>query len=1367
MEATRALDEIRRLVPTIMATYSPGSTLLESQSFNVQSRRQKGRTPPEAGSDPFKHANAVGETPRSTKAGSKNANVKSKNPSTLSPRSRGPERLHKASAKAAGSNQGRKRLLTHPPQLPASPHGPEASPQWMDEQYIRMTMTIPTKADYPRAASILSGTPKVILHSVPGRVLRLKSDFAVPSPNHWRCTASAALPEGKVITAIGEGPLKRPAESAAFLHLLAKLHQDGILKEIWGEGAAGDKVDDQTLLDEVDAKLDVYDYAARFDCVPTFKARLVNRLLRPRGRKAIELSIDLPEQKIHVVARGASLRAAEVSASLKFKAEAEKYHAEHGDDTIVIKDATTLNTGNARVFFEWYSMQAKGTNIHTVVEPEESLKDSGNVPFRGQLFLNNKPIGEPVVMINKKRAEGLAYLTAAIALKREDPRLYPQFRAALRSGNGDILRPVPPVDMNIDSESEFVMRETLHGARQAGLTDLHEEVESDEDFEQSRRVRSRSKLVPSRYEERNADLRHRLDAFNKDPSLAKLRKTKEELPMNRFRAKVMDLVENNMYSIVVGATGSGKTTQVPQILLENAIMQGTGSLCNVVCTQPRRIAATSVARRVAVERNETIQRSVGYQVRFDTKLPELGGSITYCTTGILLQQLQHTPNEILDGTSHIIIDEVHERSTQIDFLLIILKKVMEQRVRDRKSTPKVVLMSATMDTELFAGYFNSTAKDGSVVACPSISVPGRTFPVTETYFDSIWATLKGSYPDVSRFVDSDPATREYLASEQQFSSLQAPGLQKTGLSGDDESEALIDWKRERIMSSEGEVAISSEREDALVPTALVATTIAHIAKTTKEGAVLAFLPGLDEILKVSEKLRDMRPLGVNFSDGSKFKISMLHSSLPEGQADIFNPVPEGCRKIILATNIAETSVTIPDVQYVVDTGKLREKRYDQTRRITKLQCKWISKSNAKQRAGRAGRVQNGNYFALFSKARYEFMRAVGLPEMLRSDLQEICLDIRAQAFKAPIRQFLSAAIEPPSPRAVDASIESLQDLEALTDEEELTPLGRLLASLPVYPALGKMIVLGIVFRCLDPMLILGAAAGERQLFVSPLELRQQSRKVRADYAKETGSDHIALINAFRSMRELRDQRGYGEMRRVASESLIHHGTFRLIDQTIGQIEDILVEAGLIPVTHAQDRYKSEVGDPALNENASKTPLINALALSGMHPNLAVQSRGRLFRTPQERGVVVHPSSINATRGKEDENKKPRGALLTYSSMAKASDGKTIFLRETSEAKPLMAALFGGRLKSRGSVLEMDGWLPFYVKGESRALKTVVEFRKALDRLLTNTFMDLTRRRGKTNKYLADDPAREIFAQGVVEVLDLDVRYGEAPPKKGW
>jgi ATP-dependent RNA helicase DHX36 len=794
--------------------------------------------------------------------------------------------------------------------------------------------------------------------------------------------------------------------------------------------------------------IDVYNYAARFDLVPTSTWNGVSGGRRNQtSKKLYEFIIELPEQNIRAIGRAKDYRNAELLAAISFKKQAEDYHSKHGSETMIVKDATFLTATNAKKFiWDFYKIVEPGVRIELQME-DNNRKVTGGFKtngFTGQLLENDVPLGEPVTMQSKKTVESMAYLTAAVALKKRQPPLWAKFLKNLEAGNGEILKPVSPVFMRLDEDCVITMIETLREAREAGLPDHLEEMAPDNNTGRSS-VRSKNVLPAASRYEKSKDLQERQKAFDENPVHAELRRKKEELPMNQYRAQVIDVVENNTYSIIVGATGSGKTTQVPQILLEKAIAEQTGAACNIICTQPRRIAATSVAARVAAERGESLRQTVGHHVRFDAKTPEYNGSILYCTTGILLQQLQHNPDDTLEGITHLVVDEVHERDILIDFLMILLKKVVANRQRLGQTVPKVVLMSATMDTEMFAGYFSQKNANGDYIPCPSISVPGRTFPVKEYHLEDLFEEMEEAYPGKFSLRNLDDNSMKFLEGERRFESTTPVASQPASVKGDEDEEAAIDWKGKRVFSAGG-IVTGDEADEALVPHGLIGTTIAHIARQSQEGAILAFLPGLEDIEKV-ERFLQSKPLGVDFYDTSKYQIFLLHSSNPNVQTEVFNPTPEGCRKIILSTNIAETSVTIPEVRYVVDTGKHKEKRYDQVTRITRLQTCWVSKSNSKQRAGRAGRVQNGHYYALFPKARHESMRVIGLPEMLRSDLQEVCLDIRAQGFKDSIADFLSEAIEPPSPYAIAASVSQLQGLEALTEDEQLTPLGRFLAAL--------------------------------------------------------------------------------------------------------------------------------------------------------------------------------------------------------------------------------------------------------------------------------------------------------------------------------
>ena len=1174
------------------------------------------------------------------------------------------------------------------------------------------------------------------------------------------------------------------------------MHTSGVLKQI----VEADKVDDinfdrSTLKAEEEAITEVYNYAARFGLLPQLSIRRIERPHRAK-RAGYEVTLTLPEQEIQVSGRGMFIEAAHIAACIKFKDAAEEYQAHHGDSSIVIRDQTALTTTNLKNFWDYLKLRDKAASLKVECHNVKGYKStSGNV-FEGKAFVQSSgsnqylealggkrgeawtQLGDGVIGYKKKTVEDLTNLVAAVKLCEREPDLLTGFQKALSVSGSGILMPVKPVTLSLSQEASYMMQDTLRDARRAGLPTTEEEIMSDEEPEVEERVSRQTRLLDGREKlEKNKALKEQRRKFEEDSALAQLREKRAALPMSQYRDQVLQQVKSHNYSVIVGATGSGKTTQVPQILLDDAISNDVGAECNIVCTQPRRIAATSVARRVAEERNEALQKTVGYHVRFDPKRPRPGGSITYCTTGILLQQLQTQPDEVLDRVSHIVIDEVHERDILIDFLMIIVKSVAKKRKLGKKSVPKVVLMSATIDSELFGRYFREKQSDGTIIPCPSLSVPGRTFPVADKYLLDIISEMKQrNGKQMKDFLASDPDTKEFLNIETTYQSPQSrvggnEVKDQVAQNGDDSESAeagggaggLIDWKRERKIDLDG--SENTEKEDGLIPINLIAATIMHICQTTDDGAILVFLPGYDEMRKTDQILRIMRSVGFDVEDQSKYRLHMLHSSVPsDEQAKVFDKLPTGCRRIILSTNIAETSVTIPDVQFVVDTGKLREKRYDQIRRITKLQCTWISKSNAKQRAGRAGRVQNGHYYALYSYERSNDFRAIGLPEMLRSDLQEICLDIKAQKFKAPIRNFLAQAIEPPAPAAVDASVANLQTLQALTEDENLTALGRLLASLPVHPSLGKMIILGVIFRCLDPMIVLGSALAERSIFVTPPERRKEAQRAHLNFLEATNSDHYALIRAYKKLRTIRLERNQRAATDFAFDNFLHWGGFKSIDGTARQIEDILVDAGLIPRVHDPDRFEGEFGHPTLNTNSTNTEMIKALALAGTHPNLAVSTGRMIFRTPGEKNAMIHPSSMNYPRRELGNLQFDSGMLYTYSTMAKSNDGKSTFLRDTTLSTPLMAALFGGRLSRKQNIIEMEGWLPFYVRGSSRDASLLTDFRGALDRLLTKSFEELSafkKKRGEMGAsvgrtYLADDEMRKAFESGLSGLLKLDV-----------
>lgn len=325
-----------------------------------------------------------------------------------------------------------------------------------------------------------------------------------------------------------------------------------------------------------------------------------------------------------------------------------------------------------------------------------------------------------------------------------------------------------------------------------------------------------------------------------------------------------------------------------------------------------------------------------------------------------------------------------------------------------------------------------------------------------------------------------------------------------------------------------------------------------------------------------------------------------------------------------------------------------------------------------------------------------------------------------------------------------------------------------------------MIILGVVFRCLDAMMILAAAAQGPPIYFTPLGQKREVSKVRRAFSQESGSDHIALLNAYRAMRNTAAQEGDVAAKQMAERWFINYSSFKSIEATTYEIEKILVDAGLIPNTTPTDRYNTQLGDPPLNETSSKIPLIKALLTAGSPTNLATAiSPLRLQTKSVNLPTLVHPTSVKGVSSGKEESRFTRHDLLTYNTMVKSHDGKCLFLREVSQISPLTAALFGGHLRPKPGLdsayktLELNEWLPLFVKGAHNAPQVLLQYRAALDQLLSSTFQDLSSRRRRNRaadeedeeeqaqrgeygkEYLADEPLRAFFVDGVVDLLDRD------------
>jgi HrpA-like RNA helicase len=345
-----------------------------------------------------------------------------------------------------------------------------------------------------------------------------------------------------------------------------------------------------------------------------------------------------------------------------------------------------------------------------------------------------------------------------------------------------------------------------------------------------------------------------------------MRASRANLPVSTRASDLLQHIEENEVTICMAATGSGKTTQIPQLILDHWIDKGKGALCNVLCTQPRRIAAISVAQRVANERGQGLGESVGYQVRFDAKFPEKHGSITFCTTGIFLKRMQSalvgtsSSQMSLDDVTHIVVDEVHERDVDTDLILVALKRLLADRKAKNKPL-RVILMSATIDPTLFQEYFSDSEGRPAQV----VDIPGRAFPVEKHFLDDFVPALVQTQGATSVLLQ-EPVLK-FLHNEL------APEVFK--------KLPISHHGRTRISGYPGEM--KGNRSDNLLelPYPLIALTIAHVLQTSDSGHVLVFLPGWDDILKVQTALLSgSQTFGLNFADEGKWTIHLLHSTVP-------------------------------------------------------------------------------------------------------------------------------------------------------------------------------------------------------------------------------------------------------------------------------------------------------------------------------------------------------------------------------------------------------------------------------------------------------------------------------------------------------
>ncbi|MEZ0602350.1 ATP-dependent RNA helicase HrpA [Paraburkholderia sp. IW21] len=504
----------------------------------------------------------------------------------------------------------------------------------------------------------------------------------------------------------------------------------------------------------------------------------------------------------------------------------------------------------------------------------------------------------------------------------------------------------------------------------------------------------------------------------------------EALPVSGRRDEIAKAIAQNQVVIVCGETGSGKTTQLPKICLELGRGLGAGGAGLIGHTQPRRIAASATGRRIAEELGTPFGEVVGYKVRFTDNLSP-GASVKLMTDGILLAETQTDP--LLKAYDTLIIDEAHERSLNIDFLLGYLKEILVKR-----PDLKLIVTSATIDADRFARHFGSEEKPA-----PVIEVSGRLYPVEVRY----------------RPVAEDSPAVKAAEGSSSSSSRESRERPKTQRETDrDLMEAIVDAVDE--LCREG------------------------------PGDVLVFLPGEREIRDAAEALRKHHP--------PHTEILPLFARLSAAEQErVFRT--SNARRIVLATNVAETSLTVPGIRYVVDTGLARVKRYSYRNKVEQLQVESISQAAANQRAGRCGRVADGICIRLYEESDYQGRVRFTDPEILRSSLASVILRMKSLHL-TEIETF--PFIEPPPGRAVADGYQLLNELGAVDDDNQLTPLGRELARLPLDPRVGRMILAARDQQALKEVLIIASALSVQDPRDRPIEAQEQADQAHRRFADE-------------------------------------------------------------------------------------------------------------------------------------------------------------------------------------------------------------------------------------------------------------------------
>uniref|UniRef100_A0A3B5BDT9 DExH-box helicase 34 n=1 Tax=Stegastes partitus TaxID=144197 RepID=A0A3B5BDT9_9TELE len=771
--------------------------------------------------------------------------------------------------------------------------------------------------------------------------------------------------------------------------------------------------------------------------------------------------------------------------------------------------------------------------------------------------------------------------------------------------------------------------------------------------------------------------------------LAKLRREQKNLPIFQYRDRLVELVRRHPVVVVAGDTGCGKSTQVPQYLLSAGFTQ-------VACTQPRRIACISLAKRVSFESLNQYGSKVGYQIRFETTRTT-ATKLLFLTEGLLLRQIQQ--DRTLAQYQVVIVDEVHERHLHCDFLLGVLRSLLADRPDLR-----LILMSATINIKLFSNYFSSA---------PVLQVPGRLFPIQVIY----QPIPPEEQPSRSEKMDPRPYLRILQGIDQRY-------------------------------------------------------------PPEERGDLLLFLSGVAEISTIQEACQ------IYATHTRRWIVLPLHSTLSLVQQDkVFDIAPPGVRKCIISTNIAETSVTIDGVRFVVDSGKVKEMSFDPKAKMQRLQEFWISRASSEQRKGRAGRTGPGVCYRLYAESDYDAFAPYPVPEIHRVALDSLILQMKSMSLGDPLSFVF---IDPPPTASIQTAVTYLKDQGALDNRSELTSIGSLLAQLPVDVVIGKMLVLGSLFNLVEPVLTVAAALSVQSPFLRSSQHNPDCATARQPLHSNQG-DPFTLLNTFNAWVEVRKRNvrfppedsapsggDRGQRRERLTERRKLHQLKRDHEQQEGSKRKVLrLEEGQdgefssgsdTEETGRKKKDKEGSGQNMdiqevkfkLRHNVSRLQeavsisqdlssrqqaLLKLLLCRGLYPQLALpdehnttrKDSEQVFHTKNKQGVVIHPTSVFASDPEvlhvpeddtgemgPDRKDSSRHQLLAFVTLLETNRP---YLSNCVRVPALQALLLVANSVDTNADctrLVVDGWLELELREPEEALKvlsTALSLRAEWERLL--------------------------------------------------